>query len=412
MNPRRGLALVVAAQWLGALADGALILVAIQLLDERGSPAWTVPALRITFYVAYVLLAPFAGAAADAWPKQRVLVVTGSVKLAGCALLLAGVHPLAAYGFIGLGAVAHAPARYGILAELVPSSRLVTANGWMEAATVAGSLLGIALAGALLASWWPGAGPDGSRHAAAVLAFIYLAALMACVPITAQGPADPRALRRPAGLVSTFGAACGTLANDRQALLAVATTSLFWSTAAVLQFLVLRWAADRLGLHLSGAAMLQVVFAAGLIAGAATAGRWVSTSHALRMLPLGVVAGSGLLLLAFTTQRGVAAAVLALVGLASGVLLVPMNALLQVRGAPLVQPGQAIAAQHFAENVASIALLAAYGLLTVLDVPVRTCMAGLGLLVAGLAMLLWLAARQPARGPDANEKAARGRPST
>lgn len=381
MSARRSLGFVVASQFLGSVADGALVLVAIRLLQDRHAPDWTQPVLRVTFYTAYVLLAAFAGAVADAWPKQRVLLATTGMKLCGCGLLLAGLHPLLAYAFIGVGAVAHAPARYGILSELLPEQRLVAGNGWLEGATISGSLAGILLGSALLAPWmFPGTGNHG-LHAAAVLAVVYLASALACVPVRAAAAADAQALRRPRELLARFLDSIHRLSKDRQAGLCLVATSVFWSAAAVLQFLVLRWSAEVFGLSLSGGAVLQALFAVALIGGAAAAGRWVTAERALGLLPAGLAAGAVLLVSPDASQPWAATLVLAALGLLSGLMLVPLNALLQLRGSALMHPGQAIASQHFAENVASLVLLAVYGVLTALDASVQTCLFGLGLVV-------------------------------
>jgi MFS transporter, LPLT family, lysophospholipid transporter len=389
VSGRRGLVLLLSAQGVGSVADGAMLLVAIQLLQERQAAAWTVPALRVIFYLAYVLLAAFAGAAADAWPKQRVLLGTSVAKLAGCGLLLAGVHPVLAYALIGVGGVAHAPARYGILAELVPSTALVGANGWIEGVTIAGSLLGIVVAGGLLSPAWPGPQAATGQHAALVLALLYFTAAAACLGIPGRRASDPCALRRPARLLTRFIVSTHRLLSDRESRTAIGVTSLFWSTAAVLQFLVIRWAADQLALPLSGAAMLQAVFAAGLIAGAAAAGRWVRADAALRVLPVGVAIGAGLILAAWENRTSAAGLTLTIIGACAGLLLVPMNALLQLRGTLVLEPGRTVAAQHFAENVASIVLLALYGVLVLLDTPVRACLVALGLLVCSLSWMMW-----------------------
>jgi hypothetical protein len=84
------LAWIVGGQFIGALADNALLLVVIQMLVDRRAPAWTAPALRVAFYLSFVLLSAHAGAAADAWPKKFVLFAVNALKLAGCALLLVG----------------------------------------------------------------------------------------------------------------------------------------------------------------------------------------------------------------------------------------------------------------------------------------------------------------------------------
>ena len=68
--------------------------------------------------------------------------------------------------------------------------------------------------------------------------------------------------------------------------------------------------------------------------------------------------------------------------------MVPMNALLQQRGAALMKPGASIAVQAFSENLASLVLLAVYGALLATRVQVGTIVVGFGLLVmASMALI-------------------------
>ena len=63
--------------------------------------------------------------------------------------MLFGMPPLYAYGIVGIGAAAYSPAKYGILTELLPPSKLVSANGWMEGSTVVAIILGAIFGGHL-----------------------------------------------------------------------------------------------------------------------------------------------------------------------------------------------------------------------------------------------------------------------
>jgi hypothetical protein len=83
-----------------------------------------------------------------------------------------------------------------------------------------------------------------------------------------------------------------------------------------------------------------------------------------------------------------ACAMLFLTGIVAGIVLVPMNTLLQQRGAALMAPGVSIAVQSFNENLASLVFLAAYGALLVLDAPVRAILASFGVLVIALVLLI------------------------
>lgn len=117
---KRGFYTIMAAQFFSSLADNALLIAAIALLIEMAAPEWMRPLLKLFFTVSYVVLAPFVGAFADSMPKGRVMFVTNTIKVVGCALLFFAVHPLLAYAVVGLGAAAYSPAKYGILTELLP----------------------------------------------------------------------------------------------------------------------------------------------------------------------------------------------------------------------------------------------------------------------------------------------------
>jgi LPLT family lysophospholipid transporter-like MFS transporter len=106
----------------------------------------------------------------------------------------------------------------------------------------------------------------------------------------------------------------------------MAVTTLFWGAAAVLQFAVLRWASDVLGLPLHRAAYLQGAVAVGIVAGAALAGRWVPLAHATRVLPLGVALGLLVPLVSVVPSWQVALPLLLLVGALGGAMVVPLNA--------------------------------------------------------------------------------------
>ena len=88
---------IIVAQFLSALADNALLIVAIALLQRSGQPAWWVPLLRFFFIVAYVVLAPWVGSLADAVPKARLMSWMNGLKWLGAALLAGGLHPLLAF---------------------------------------------------------------------------------------------------------------------------------------------------------------------------------------------------------------------------------------------------------------------------------------------------------------------------
>jgi MFS family permease len=392
---------LIAAQFVSALSDNALLIVAIAWLQQLGWPGWWAPLLKFNFTIAYVVLAPFVGPLADSGPKQRLMMAMNALKVLGVAALLAGLNPLAAFAIIGVGAAAYAPAKYGLVTELVPPRLLVAANGWIEVSTVCAVLLGAVLGGGLISPWmavwtveiWPSAAP---LHVAATLLLAgYALAALLNLGIPDSGRRYRRAHRAPRALWRAFWRGQGRLWADADGALSMAATTLFWGAASVLQFAVLRWAVERLGLPLDRAATLQAVVALGIVGGATLAARWVPLTRAARVLPLGVAMGLLVPLVAWVPSWPLALPLLALVGALGGALVVPLNALLQHRGHALLTAGRSIAVQNFNENLSVLVMLAVYAGLLALGVDIRAIMVGLGGLVASA--VGWLAWRRHRR---------------
>ena len=377
---RSAMGAVLGAQFFTSLADNALLIVAIGLLLERAAPAWMTPALPICLYVSYVALAPYAGVLADAFPKGRVMLLANAVKLGACLLLAAGLHPLMAFGAIGVIGVSYGPAKYGILAELVQPAELVKANAWIEMSTVAAIIGGTALGGLLLAP----AFAIGPHSATLAIVAMYSVSVLFAAAIPTGAASRFEIGVRAAG----FRRAFAMLWRDPEGRISLAVTSLFWAVAAALQFLVIQWAGTVLGLALSGSVLLQCFLAVGMVAGSAGVARYVSAARAMAVLPMGVALGAAILAMTLVSSLWLACAMLFLTGIVAGIVLVPMNTLLQQRGAALMAPGVSIAVQSFNENLASLVFLAAYGALLVLDAPVRAILASFGVLVIALVLLI------------------------
>jgi MFS transporter, LPLT family, lysophospholipid transporter len=190
-DARVSLTALVLATGLSALADQALLIVAMARLAELALPPWWAPLLKLVFTLAYVLLAPWAAAWADHLPKPRTLRACTLLKAAGVACLLFGGHPLPALALAGLGAAGAAPARYGWVAEQLPLARLVSANAWLEGTMVVSSLLGIGLGG-----WLVRPGGGGVVAATAALLLLQALAWLLLLRLAAPPVASRRATRR------------------------------------------------------------------------------------------------------------------------------------------------------------------------------------------------------------------------
>jgi hypothetical protein len=196
---------------------------------------------------------------------------------------------------------------------------------------------------------------------------------------------------RPRRLWREFVGDNRVLWRDRQGgRLSLSAAVLFWGASAVLQFAMLRWATDRIGLSLTGAAYLQTAVAVGLIAGAWFAGRRIALHAAPKALWAGVALGLLVAAGPWCADAWSAAALMLAIGLLGGMLLVPMNALLQHRGARLLGAGRSIAVQGFNENASVLLMLGVYAGTVEIAIPIAPLMVALGLMVAAaMALLAW-----------------------
>ncbi|RYX94493.1 MAG: lysophospholipid transporter LplT [Comamonadaceae bacterium] len=399
---KRGFYTIMAAQFFSSLADNAIFVAAVQLLRGGGAAEWQQAALVPMFALFYVILAPFVGAFADSQPKGKVMFYSNAIKVFGCLMMLFGSHPLMAYAIVGLGAAFYSPAKYGILTELLPSSQLVKANGWIEGLTIASIILGVLFGGQLV-------GPALSRHllqfdfpyfdtsidtppeaAITVLVFVYAVAAWFNTRIPHTG-VEMRAMpKNLLALLPDFWSCNSRLWNDRLGQISLATTTLFWGVSGNLRYIVLAWAAAALGYSVTQASTLVGVVAIGTAVGAIVASVRMRLDQATLVMPLGIAMGLLLILLNFIHNVWMAAPFLILLGALGGFLVVPMNALLQHRGHNLMGAGRSIAVQNFNEQACILGLGAFYSLSTGMGLSAFGAITTFGIVVAGV---MWIIKR-------------------
>jgi len=399
---KAGFYTIMAAQFFSSLADNALLIAAIRLLHELEAPEWMTPALKQSFVVSYVVLAPVVGAFADSMPKGRVMLITNAIKVVGCMLMLFTLHPLAAYAVVGFGAAAYSPAKYGILTELLPAKQLVAANGWIEGTTVGSIVLGVLLGGLLVS---PGVstkllgfdlpmidtGINTPPEAAiCVIAVFYVVAAIFNWFIPDTGVDHRVPSKNPLYLIREFSHCVTLLWRDKLGQISLATTTLFWGAGATLQFIVLAWANKALGFDLSQASYMQGVVAVGIAVGAVIAARYISLRQSVNVLPVGVAMGLVVITMIFVTSLPVAATLMILIGACAGFFVVPMNALLQHRGHVLMGAGHSIAVQNFNENIGILIMVGLYAYLRYTGASVNRAIVIFGVFMSGAMLLvLW-----------------------
>ena len=406
----KGFFYLISAQFASGLADNALLILGIAFLSEQGYPGWWAPLLKFSFTLSYVFLAPLMGPLADAFSKAKLMACMNALKVVGVAFIFTGFHPMLAFAIAGMAASAYAPAKYGLVTETVPADQLVKANGWLEVTVVMAVILGTACGGLLVASksfvWMSTLNLSfiellglslETQYAGPLLSLIVIYSIAGLLNfgIPSVNIRYVQQSMKPIALFKNFIQSNRILWQDPVGKLSLAVTTLFWGIGAVVQFAVLLWAKEALNMPLEQASLLQAVVAFGVIFGAGMAGHYVALQNAYKVLPLGLWLGLSLPALAFSTSLWIAIPLMLITGFAGGMLMVPMNAVLQNRGYILLTAGRSIAVQGFNENASVMVMLGVYSGLLALELPLQWVMVIMGsVMTLGMLYLMRMASQK------------------
>ncbi len=406
----KGFFYLISAQFASGLADNALLILGIAFLSEQGYPGWWAPLLKFSFTLSYVFLAPLMGPLADAFSKAKLMACMNALKVVGVAFIFTSFHPMLAFAIAGMAASAYAPAKYGLVTETVPADQLVKANGWLEVTVVMSVILGTACGGLLVASksfvWMSTLNLSfiellglslETQYAGPLLSLIVIYSIAGLLNfgIPSVNIRYVQQSMKPIALFKNFIQSNRILWQDPVGKLSLAVTTLFWGIGAVVQFAVLLWAKEALNMPLEQASLLQAVVAFGVIFGAGMAGHYVALQNAYKVLPLGLWLGLSLPALAFSTSLWIAIPLMLITGFAGGMLMVPMNAVLQNRGYILLTAGRSIAVQGFNENASVMVMLGVYSGLLALELPLQWVMVIMGsVMTLGMIYLMRMASQK------------------
>ncbi|MCL4730147.1 MAG: MFS transporter, partial [Planctomycetes bacterium] len=229
---------------------------------------------------------------------------------------------LAVLAAMGIQSAFFSPAKYGILPEILPHEKLSRGNGLLELWTFLAIIGGTALGGVMLAR--AGAAPHWAILPLLAFAAIGLAASLAVPRVSpARAPGQEGGMR----------AAWREVRADRVLWLTVLGATLFWGVASLLgqNLVVYMKAVVRAGDDLAGLPL--ALFGLGVGAGSVLAGRLSGGKVEYGLIPLGSI-GLGVLTLALGAgapgMTGVCV-LMTLMGISSGLIVVPLQAVLQSR---------------------------------------------------------------------------------
>ncbi|MEM7203149.1 MAG: acyl-[ACP]--phospholipid O-acyltransferase [Planctomycetota bacterium] len=261
---------------------------------------------------------------------EVLLMAAGSVALA---LGPNGVAPMVVLGLMGVQSAFFGPAKYGILPEILPHDELTAGNGWLEMwsffAIILGTVAGGLLLGVVGAQLWIGG---------VVLTVLAATGFAAALTIPKVAPAG--------GGESIGAVAAGAwraVRSDRVLWLSILGSTYYWSIASLLGQDLLIYGKSVLGLDDDMAGVPLAILAIGVGGGAAWAGRLSAHKVEYGLIPLGGLGLALWTLVFWAIAPGFVGmmVLMVLMGLASGLVVVPLNALIQWR-APAARRGAVI----------------------------------------------------------------------
>jgi acyl-[acyl-carrier-protein]-phospholipid O-acyltransferase/long-chain-fatty-acid--[acyl-carrier-protein] ligase len=353
-HPLRGLLI---AQFCGAFNDNAWKLM-VALLGIRQIAATIAPGPEletasqtqttlafVVFTLPLALVSIIAGVLADRVSKRTIIIIMKSVEVllmtaATVALWInpaGGILPLIVLAGMGIHSALFSPAKYGILAELLPHERLAAGNGQLEMWTFFAILTGTATPGILLSF-------TGSSLWLAPLFLVGLSLVGFAAAWTI--PHVPPA-RAEGGLFNTLHGAWSALAADRMLRIAITGAVFFWTIASLFAQNILVYAKVVLGVSDWQSGLPLMMLSIGIGLGAKLVGRLSQSRVEYGLIPLGAL-GVAIILSAvgfFAPQLPTTLALMGLLGIASALIFVPLNALIQWR-APNDRRGSVIAFEN------------------------------------------------------------------
>lgn len=365
MNDRRNYPLLLASQFLSAFGDNfILVLILGPLLTELKAGRITdqEQSLANVYYtsllfVPFVVLAPLSGFLNDRFSKNRWLAGGNFIKLIGTGLTaMSLVHGSgwAAIGYfmVGIGACVYSPSKYGILPEILPTGRLVKANGTMELLTLVAILTGN-IAGSMAFGKFP------LRECYLMVIAIYGTSL-AFNLLMSRTPSYP-----DIELSQSFGEFFFNLRelfSDKRLARILVGTALFWVCGAVLKMNFQPWGQQVLNFQdMLQISLLGLWLSVGVMIGSVLAGQLYAVGDLratrrygwLLALGIAVLGGIGWLIRHGMTPNPWTPLFLIVTGLIAGLFLIPLNAALQAESHK-DKLGKTIATQNGCENLAML----------------------------------------------------------
>ncbi len=336
---RQGFASLMFTQFQGAFSDNALKWLVTFLVFSANLPKSkqdeVVSLAGALFAIPFLLFSMWGGWLADRCSKRSVMI---GVKVAEIGIMAFAAFALARGSLaMQLGAIclmgAHsaffAPAKYGILPEVLPVSKLSWGNGILELLTFVAIILGT-VTGGFLAEMLAGR----QVWSGVLLGLLAMVGLAASLGIQRVRPANPQKPFR-AFFPAEIWRQLGRMRTDRDLWRANLGNSAFFYVAALVQMNLALYAKQVFDLQPTQQSWLQAALCLGIGAGSAAAGSLSRGRIAYGFVPIGatIMAVSAVFLGWPGVSKSVFTVALAVLGLGGGLFIVPIATALQHRPA-------------------------------------------------------------------------------
>jgi acyl-[acyl-carrier-protein]-phospholipid O-acyltransferase/long-chain-fatty-acid--[acyl-carrier-protein] ligase len=350
-------------QFLGAFNDNVYKIIvsmrAVQVASATGSGGEYVSLSMAVFVLPFLLFSGYSGHLADSLSKRTVLIAVKVFEVCVMGLAIAVFFStrmelmLVVLFLMALHSTIFSPAKYGIVPEMLADKDLSRANALLEMSTFVAIVLGTSIGSVLFTIWGHEAWKIG-----VLLLEVAVAGLLTSFRIT-KVVATPTATPFHFNPFSEVITGTRHLLKDRTLWLTVLGISYFWFLGALFQMDLLLFGSEVLRVDTLRVGLMLTALAVGIGAGSMLAGRLSGDKVELGLVPLGSIF-MGLCcvgLYAAKSSYGWSLATLSLLGLSSGLFIVPLNAFLQQRS-ETGEKGRMIATNNFYNTVG---LLAASG---------------------------------------------------
>jgi len=334
----RGFWNLMFTQFQGAFSDNALRwlvifpVLASVTLSETDKESFAGHA-SLLFAVPFLLFATVGGWMADRFSKRSVMIGVkageiGIMLFAAFALKLEHQSlQLAAICLMGVHSTIFAPAKYGIMPEVLPTSKLSAGNGILELLTFIGIILGTFAGG-----WLAEALAHREMWSGVLLAGLAAVGLITSIGIAKVPAADPTKKFNP-NIIGEIWNNLSVMKADRDLWRANWGNTAFFFVATLIQINLALFAQKVFHLKPTEQASLQAALSLGIGIGSMLAGRLSRGRIEYGLIPI----GAGLMALASVylgwpgITKPLFAGALGLLGLGGGLFIVPIVSVLQHR---------------------------------------------------------------------------------